>query len=172
MPAFAFSRKKWTLRWGISSGIRIEAGFNVPRNFTRSIPSNLVLAVFFIFHHPSRYTCISAPSHGRIVCLCVCLFTHSLRITHVHAHVYLQALLAEYQHEEVNEVCGNHVKEEDEEVVNKLVTSNVTVRIPNSSLERVVVSDLLTLLHNLTPRDRQYPALSEIVNGHLLRSGI
>lgn len=68
--------------------------------------------------------------------------------------LHLQSLLTEDQHQEVDEVGGQYLQEEDDKRVDEAVGADGAVGIPEAAFKGVFVGDGLTTLENLSPGDR------------------
>lgn len=74
----------------------------------------------------------------------------------------LQSFLSKQQHQKVDKIRGNDLKEEDEEIVYKFAATYIAVRVPDLPFERIFVKNAPAPLQYLAPRDLLYTALRYI----------
>lgn len=70
--------------------------------------------------------------------------------------LHLQPLLTEDQHQEVDEVGGQDLQEEDDKRVDEAVCADGAVGIPETAFKGVFVGDSLATLEDLSPGDRDH----------------
>jgi len=78
----------------------------------------------------------------------------------------LQSLLLKYYHQEIDQICGDNVEEKDEQVVHEFSATYVAIRIPNLSLERILINYLPALIQYFFPRKRKHIALRNVIYGN------
>lgn len=81
---------------------------------------------------------------------------------------FLQSLVAGDEHEEIDEVGGDDLKEEHNDEVREPVCSDGTIWVPQSSVEGILVGELLAFLQNFTPGHSLDVIAGNIVARHLV----
>lgn len=101
----------------------------------------------------------------KAICTCNNNKKQNNSVTFTH---YLQTLLAEQDHKEVDEVRRQNLKEENNESVHNTVGTDCAIRVPETTVKRVFVPKSLSSLENLPPSDGLYTSTGYVVGRHLI----